>query len=73
MPAATPSSASATLMALQPTTVAALPASPKTGYMAVVNDADTPVVGSAVAAGASAVALVMYDGAAWAVMGVAAS
>lgn len=66
------SSASATLLALQPVAVAALPASPKLGYMALVNDADTPVVGSAVAAGASAVALVMYDGAAWAVIAVAA-
>lgn len=69
----TPSSASATLLALQPIPIADLPASPQTGYVAMVNDATAPAVGSAVADSGAAVALVMYDGAAWAVIGVAAS
>jgi hypothetical protein len=55
---------------LTPTTVANLPASPAAGWVAAVNNADTPVVGSTVVGGASAFALVCYNGSAWKVVAI---
>jgi hypothetical protein len=51
-------------------TVATLPATPLVGQMARVTDADTPAVGSTVAGGGAAAALVWYNGANWTVIGV---
>lgn len=49
--------------------VGSLP-TPALGMFTVVNDADTPVIGEVVVGGASAKALVWYNGAAWTVIGV---
>lgn len=65
------SSASAGLLAMtSPVATADLPASPKLGYVALVNDATTPAVGAALTGGAAANALVWYNGAGWTVIGV---
>lgn len=48
-------------------TVATLPSAPAPGYAAAVSDALVPVIGSAVAAGGSAFAAVMWNGTIWSV------
>lgn len=53
-----------------PKTIANLPASPANGMVAAVTDASAPAVGSTVASGGSAKALVWYNGANWTVIGV---
>lgn len=50
-------------------TVANLPASPTRGMVRVVTDANGPVVGTVVAGGGSASAMVWYNGTAWRVIG----
>ena len=50
--------------------IASLPASPVLGMVAAVTDANTPIIGSTVAAGGSAKALVWYNGANWTVTGI---
>jgi len=50
--------------------VASLPATPAVGMIAQVNDATTPSVGSTVADGGAAAALVWYNGSNWTVIGV---
>ena len=50
--------------------IASLPASPVLGMVAAVTDANTPILGSTVAAGGAAKALVWYNGANWTVTGV---
>lgn len=51
-------------------TVATLPGAPLAGMIARVSDANTPVIGTTVAAGGAAYALVNYNGANWTVIGV---
>jgi hypothetical protein len=51
-------------------TVAGLPATPAVGMLTRVTDASAPAVGSTVAGGGAAAALVWYNGAAWSVIGV---
>jgi hypothetical protein len=51
-------------------TVAGLPAAPAVGMLTRVTDASAPAVGSTVAGGGAAAALVWYNGAAWKVIGV---
>ena len=51
-------------------TVAGLPAAPTVGMITRVTDANAPAVGSTVAGGGSAAALVWYNGTAWRVLGV---
>jgi hypothetical protein len=61
--------ASANMQAATAYTVASLP-TPATGMIARVTDASTPVIGTAVAGGGAAYALVNYNGANWTVIGV---
>jgi hypothetical protein len=51
-------------------TVATLPGTPGTGMIARVTDASAPVIGTTVAGGGAAYALVNYNGANWTVIGV---
>ena len=51
-------------------TVATLPGTPSVGMIARVTDASAPAVGSTVAGGGAAAALVWYNGANWTVLGV---
>ena len=51
-------------------TVATLPGTPLAGMIARVTDANTPVIGTTVADGGAAYALVNYNGANWTVIGV---
>jgi len=51
-------------------TVATLPSTPVVGMVARVTDASSPAVGSTVAGGGAAAALVWYNGANWTVLGV---
>lgn len=53
-----------------PKTIANLTASPATGMVSAVTDANAPAIGSTVASGGSAKALVWYNGANWTVIGV---
>ena len=51
-------------------TVATLPGTPGTGMIARVTDALAPTIGTTVASGGAAYALVNYNGANWTVIGV---
>ena len=51
-------------------TVAGLPATPVVGMLTRVTDATSPTVGSIVAGGGAAAALVWYNGTNWRVIGV---
>jgi hypothetical protein len=51
-------------------TVANLPSSPAVGMIRRVTNASSPAVGSTVAGGGSAAALVWYNGSAWRVIGI---
>ena len=53
-----------------PKTIANLPATPANGMVAAVTDANAPAVGSTVASGGSAKALVWYNGTNWTVVGI---
>ena len=55
---------------LKAVAIGSLPASPVLGMVAAVTDANTPIIGSTVAAGGSAKALVWYNGANWTVSGI---
>lgn len=56
------------ILPLTATTVAALPATPVAGQIALVNDATTPAVGTAVTGGSNKLALVAWSGSAWIVV-----
>ena len=62
--------ASANMQAATAYTVATLPGTPGTGMIARVTDASAPVIGTTVAGGGAAYALVNYNGANWTVIGV---
>ena len=62
--------ASANMQAATAYTVATLPGTPGTGMIARVSDASAPVIGTTVAGGGAAYALVNYNGANWTVIGV---
>ena len=51
-------------------TVAGLPGAPTVGMMRRVTDATTPAIGSTVAGGGAAAALVWYNGSNWTVIGI---
>jgi hypothetical protein len=62
--------AAANVQAATAYTVATLPGTPGTGMIARVTDALAPTIGTTVAGGGAAYALVNYNGAAWTVIGV---
>lgn len=57
-------------LSFTPIAIGSLPGSPSAGDVLAVNDANSPTIGSTVASGGSAYALVNFNGAAWKVIGV---